>query len=163
MGMADEFSNAPQEFFTALHGKGFIKSAVEPQFYCTACGRFLADRYVSGTCPKCAAPNVRGDECTKCGEWLDPSKIVNPSCKVCGKKPEIREATQYFMDLEAFSPKLKEWLESKKNWKPNVKNKALSLIEEGLVKRAITRDLAWGVPVPLEEAKGKVLYERTAH
>lgn len=147
-----------QEFFLALHNKGFIKSAVEPQFYCTTCSRFLADRYVSGTCPKCGAANVRGDECTKCGEWLDPSKIVSPSCKVCGKKPEIREATQYFMDLEAFAPKLKEWLSSKTDWKPNVKNKALSLIEEGLVKRAITRDLAWGVPVPLEEAKGKVLY-----
>ncbi|MBU2572904.1 MAG: methionine--tRNA ligase [Elusimicrobia bacterium] len=147
-----------QEFFLALHGKGYIKSAAEPQFYCAACGRFLADRYVSGACPKCGADNARGDECTKCGEWLDPSRIVSPACKVCGRKPEIRQATQYFIDLEAFAPQLKDWLESKKNWKPNVRNKALSLIEEGLVKRAITRDLSWGVPVPLEEAKGKVLY-----
>ncbi|HBB68164.1 MAG: methionine--tRNA ligase [Elusimicrobia bacterium GWA2_56_46] len=147
-----------QEFFLALHKKGLIKPAVEDQFYCSACNRFLADRYVSGACPKCGAPDVRGDECTKCGEWLDPSKIISPACKVCGRKPEIRRATQYFMDLKAFAPRLKEWLENKKDWKPNVKNKALSLIEEGLVERAITRDLAWGVPVPLEEAKGKVLY-----
>ena len=147
-----------QEFFTALYKNGYIKAAVEAQFYCTTCARFLADRYVSGSCPKCGAENVRGDECTKCGEWLDPSKIISPKCKVCGKKPEIREATQYFIDLEAFSPKLKAWLETKTDWKPNVKNKALSLIQEGLVKRAITRDLTWGVPVPLEEAKGKVLY-----
>lgn len=147
-----------QEFFLELHKKGHIKPAVEAQFYCMTCGRFLADRYVSGTCPKCGSANVRGDECTKCGEWLDPSKIVSPSCKVCGKKPEIRQATQYFLDLKAFGPRLKDWIESKKDWKPNVKNKALSLIGEGLVERAITRDLTWGVPVPLEEAKGKVLY-----
>lgn len=147
-----------QEFFTDLYKNGYIKAAVEAQFYCTTCARFLADRYVSGSCPKCGAENVRGDECTKCGEWLDPSKIISPKCKVCGKKPEIREATQYFIDLEAFSPRLKAWLETKTDWKPNVKNKALSLIQEGLVKRAITRDLTWGVPVPLDEAKGKVLY-----
>jgi len=147
-----------QEFFTDLYKNGYIKAAVEAQFYCATCARFLADRYVSGSCPKCGAENVRGDECTKCGEWLDPSKIISPKCKVCGKKPEIREATQYFIDLEAFSPRLKAWLESKTDWKPNVKNKALSLIQEGLVKRAITRDLTWGVPVPLKEAKGKVLY-----
>lgn len=147
-----------QEFFIELYKKGYIKAAIEQQFYCTTCARFLADRYVSGSCPKCGAANVRGDECTKCGEWLDPAKIVSPTCKVCGKKPEIRDATQYFIDLEAFSPKLKAWLETKTDWKPNVRNKALSLIQEGLVKRAITRDLAWGVPVPLDEAKGKVLY-----
>ncbi len=153
-----EHAALAQEFFLALHEKGHIKPAVEAQFFCVTCNRFLADRYVSGTCPKCGAANVRGDECTKCGEWLDPSKIVNPSCKVCGKTPEIRQTTQYFLDLKAFAPRLKEWLESKKDWKPNVKNKALSLIEEGLVERAITRDISWGVPVPLEEAKGKVLY-----
>ncbi|HNW43741.1 MAG TPA: methionine--tRNA ligase [Elusimicrobiales bacterium] len=147
-----------QEFFLELHKKGHIKPAVEAQFYCATCNRFLADRYVSGTCPKCGADNVRGDECTKCGEWLDPSKIVKPACKVCGKTPEIRQTTQYFLDLKAFAPRLKEWLETKKDWKPNVKNKALSLIEEGLVERAITRDISWGVPVPLDEAKGKVLY-----
>ena len=147
-----------RKFFLALHKKGFIKAAVEDQFYCAACGRFLADRYVSGSCPKCGAENVRGDECTKCGEWLDPSKIVSPVCKICGRKPEIRRATQYFFDLKAFAPKLKEWLEARTDWKPNVRNKALSLIEEGLVERAITRDLSWGVPVPLDEAKGKVLY-----
>jgi methionyl-tRNA synthetase len=147
-----------QEFFLTLHKKGFIRSAEEDQFYCAACGRFLADRYVSGACPKCGAQNVRGDECTKCGEWLDPSKIVSPSCKICGRKPEVRRARQYFLDLKAFAPGLKEWLESKTDWKPNVRNKALSLIEEGLVERAITRDLTWGVPVPLEEAEGKVLY-----
>jgi len=147
-----------QEFFLELHKKGYIKPKAEAQFFCVSCNRFLADRYVSGTCPKCGAANVRGDECTKCGEWLDPSKIVSPACKVCGKKPEIREATHYFLNLKAFAPRLKDWLESKKDWKPNVKNKALSLIEEGLVERSITRDIPWGVPVPLEEAKGKVLY-----
>jgi len=147
-----------QEFFTELYKKGLIKPAVEQQFYCPKCDRFLADRYVTGSCPKCGAPDVRGDECTKCGEWLEPSKVVNPTCKVCGSKPEIREVTQYFLDLPAFEPKLKAWLESKTDWKPNVKNKALSLISEGLVKRAITRELSWGVPVPLPEAKGKVLY-----
>jgi len=77
-----------QEFFLALHKKGYIKPAVEAQFYCTTCNRFLADRYVSGTCPKCGAAKVRGDECTKCGEWLDPSKIVSPVCKVCGNTVE---------------------------------------------------------------------------
>jgi methionyl-tRNA synthetase len=147
-----------QEFFTDLYKKGFIKPAAEQQFYCPKCDRFLADRYVTGSCPKCGAPDVRGDECTRCGEWLEPSKIVGPACKVCGTKPEIREVTQYFLDLPAFEPKLKAWLEGKTDWKPNVKNKALSMINEGLVKRAITRELSWGVPVPLPEAKGKVLY-----
>ena len=154
----EEHKPISQEFFLTLHKKGFIQAAVEPQFYCAKCARFLADRYVSGSCPKCGADNVRGDECTKCGEWLDPSKIVNPSCKVCGSKPEVKDTTQYFMDLKAFAPQLKAWLETKTDWKPNVKNKALSLIEEGLVKRSITRDISWGVPVPLDEAKGKVLY-----
>lgn len=153
-----EHAALAQEFFLELHKKGHIKPAVEAQFYCAACKRFLADRYVSGTCPKCGADNVRGDECTKCGEWLEPSKIVKPACKVCGKTPEIRQTTQYFLDLKAFAPRLKEWLETKKDWKSNVRNKALSLIEEGLVERAITRDISWGVPVPLNEAKGKVLY-----
>ena len=147
-----------QEFFTDLYKKGHIAAAVEKQFFCVKCDRFLADRYVSGSCPKCSAPNVRGDECTVCGEWLEPSKIISPSCKVCGSKPGIRSATQYFMDLPAFEPKLKAWLESKTDWKPNVRNKALSMINEGLIRRAITRDLTWGVPVPLDEAKGKVLY-----
>ncbi|MDT8287304.1 MAG: methionine--tRNA ligase [Elusimicrobiales bacterium] len=147
-----------QEFFTDLYKKGHIAAAVEKQFFCVKCDRFLADRYVSGSCPKCGAANVRGDECTSCGEWLEPSKVVSPVCKVCGSVPEIRESTQYFLDLPAFEPKLKAWLESRTDWKPNVRNKALSMINEGLVKRAITRDLAWGVPVPLDEAKGKVLY-----
>lgn len=147
-----------QEFFTELYGKGYIKPAEEQQFFCPKCDRFLADRYVTGSCPKCGAAEVRGDECTTCGEWLEPSKVVGPSCKVCGTKPEIREVTQYFLDLTAFAPKLKDWLESKTDWKPNVRNKALSLIKEGLVKRSITRELTWGVPVPLPEARGKVLY-----
>lgn len=147
-----------QEFFLDLYKKGLIQPAAEQQFYCPKCARFLADRYVTGSCPKCGAPEVRGDECTKCGEWLEPSKVVGPSCKVCGTKPEIREVTQYFLDLTAFAPRLKEWLSAKTDWKPNVRNKALSMIEEGLVKRSITRELTWGVPVPLPEAKGKVLY-----
>ncbi len=154
----DEHIPLAQEFFLSLYNKGYIKPKTTPQFFCPKCNKFLADRYVTGTCPKCGADNVRGDECTKCGEWIDQSLLKNPQCKICGGTPELRQTTHYFFNLKAFAPKLKEWLESKKDWKPNVKNKALAFIAEGLVERSVTRDITWGVPVPLPEAKGKVLY-----
>jgi methionyl-tRNA synthetase len=147
-----------QEFFLKLMKAGHIEKADTRQLYCTKCNRFLPDRYVEGICPNCKAEGARGDQCDACGKALDPLELINPKCKICDSTPEIRETTHYFLRLQDFSDRLKEWLQSKEGWRDSVKNFALGWIEEGLRERAITRDLDWGVPVPLKEAKGKVLY-----
>jgi methionyl-tRNA synthetase len=113
---------------------------------------------VQGTCPHCSADGARGDQCDTCGKLIDSLSLVEPKCKICGNTPIIKETNHWFLSLPAFSERLKQWLENKPNWKDNVKKFILSWIEEGLIERSITRDIDWGVPVPLPDAKGKVLY-----
>lgn len=147
-----------QEFFLRLHEKGYLSEKKIVQFYCTHCDRFLADRYVEGECPNCHAGGARGDQCDSCGRSLDQIHLINPYCVTCGNKPEIRETSHWFINLKKFQPKIKSWLDTKMHWKDNVKNFCYGWLETGLEDRAVTRDLKWGVPVPLKGYENKVLY-----
>ena len=147
-----------QEFFTQLYNKEHIQSKVTLQFYCEHDKRYLPDRYVEGTCPKCGAGGARGDQCDKCGQIYDTTTLKEPVCKICGNTPIIRETKHWFLHLDSFRDKLKVWLSGKDYWKENVLNFMMGLLEQGLIERSITRDLSWGVPVPLPDAEGKVLY-----
>ncbi|MBP7562601.1 MAG: methionine--tRNA ligase [Candidatus Cloacimonetes bacterium] len=147
-----------QTFFTELLNNGFINTHSTQQMYCEHDKRFLPDRYVEGLCPHCGAEGARGDQCDTCGKLVDATKLVNPQCKICGNPPVVSETKHWFLDLPKFAKPLKEWLESKTNWKDNVLKFILSWIEDGLIERSITRDINWGVKVPVEGSEGKVLY-----
>lgn len=145
-------------FFTEAHANGYIAEHSDSQFYCESCRRFLADRYLTGACPHCGVPGVRGDECTNCGKWLESLELKNPSCKICGSTPVKRETKHWYLALDKASAGLKDWVERSTHWRDQVRGYVLSLIDKGLKERPITRDMEWGVPVPLADAKGKVLY-----
>lgn len=147
-----------QDFFTKLHEKGFVTEQEIQQMYCASCARFLPDRYVEGICPKCHSDGARGDQCEKCGHWLSPEEIVEPKCKICGSTPEIRSSVHWFLRLDLLQDKLSGWLDTKTDWKDNVKQFCKEWFKAGLKPRAITRDIDWGISVPLEAASGKVLY-----
>lgn len=147
-----------QRFFTDLLEGGFIEEKVEKQLYSVADGMFLADRYVLGTCPKCGHENARGDECPKCGAWLDPLTLIEPRSALSGDRPEVRETKNWYLRLQDFQPKLEAWIGAKDGWKENVLRFVQAMFKEGLRERAITRDLEWGVKVPVDGADGKVLY-----
>ncbi len=147
-----------QEFFSTLLTKGFIDTEVITQFYCEHDKRFLADRYVEGICPFCNEEGARGDQCDHCGKLIDALELKEPKCKLCGNTPVIKETKHWFLDLPKFEPHLREWLETKTYWKDNVHKFIMGWLNDGLRKRAITRDINWGVPLPVEDAEGKVLY-----
>lgn len=147
-----------QHFFTTLYEKGYIFKKTILQPYCENDKKFLPDRYVKGTCPYCGATDQYSDSCEKCGRTFQPGEILNPHCAICGQKPVTKESEHYFYRLSQFSDSLKEWLEKNENLQAEVRNYVLSWIREGLLDWDITRDISWGVPVPLKEAKGKVLY-----
>ena len=147
-----------QEFFLELNKKGKLIVKEIKQLYCPKDKMYLADRYVNGVCPKCGADGARGDQCEKCGSWLDPLTLKNPKCAICGTKPEVKSTKHWYLPMADFQPQLEAWLKEKKDWKDNVMNYCNGWFKEGLRDRAITRDLDWGVPVPLPEAEGKVMY-----
>jgi methionyl-tRNA synthetase len=147
-----------QEFFLNLYNNGYINEKVSKQFYCEYDKRFLPDRYVEGICPYCGAKGARGDQCDNCGKLIDAITLVEPKCKLCGHTPIIKETKHWYLKLQAFEEKLKKWIDSKDYWKENVKNFISAWLKDGLIERAITRDIDWGVPVPLPDAEGKVLY-----
>ncbi len=147
-----------QDFFLKIYKKGLIEPKSVKQLYCPKCRMFLADRYVEGRCPHCGKEGARGDQCEACGRWIDPLQLISPRCKICGSSPEIKETKHWFFRLDLMQERLEKWLLGKKHWKDNVIRFALGWLREGLKPRAITRDLDWGVPVPLPEAKNKVLY-----
>jgi len=147
-----------QEIFTTLYKKGFFKKKTEKQLYDPKKDMFLPDRYVKGTCPNCSFEEAYGDQCENCGTSLSPSELINPVSALSGEKPEVKETEHWYMPLGDIQPKFETWLETRENWKPNVMGQVKSWLNDGLADRAATRDLSWGVPVPLDEAKGKVLY-----
>ena len=147
-----------QDFFLTLYKKNYLEERNIKQFFCINDNMFLTDRYVEGICPNCKTLGARGDQCEICGKWLEPTMLIEPKCKLCGNTPEIRETKHWFFKFSEFQDTLKNWINSKKNWKENVSNFCNGWFKEGLLDRAVTRDLEWGVPVPLEDAKGKVLY-----
>jgi methionyl-tRNA synthetase len=147
------------EIFRTLYDKGeFIEKSSE-QYYDEKAGCFLADRYIKGTCPHCGNENAYGDQCEKCGTALSPNELINPHSTVSGSKPLLRETLHWYLPLDKYEPWLKKWiLEDHKDWKSNVYGQCKSWFDQGLLPRAVSRDLDWGVPVPVEGAKGKVLY-----
>lgn len=147
-----------QAFFRRVYDKGYIRPQVTKQLYCPKCSMFLADRYVEGTCPNCGYEEARGDQCEACGRWIEPTDLIDPRCKTCGARPDVRETTHWFFALSQFQEPLRRWLDSKQNWKPNVRRFCEGWFKAGLQDRSVTRDLGWGIPVPLKEAAGKVLY-----
>lgn len=147
-----------QYFFKKLYEKGFIFKRSIWQPYCENCKKFLPDRYVKGICPYCGAPDQYSDSCEKCGRTFQPGEIKDPHCAICGSKPTSKQSEHYFFKLSHLSDALKRWLVKNQNLQSGVKNYVLNWIEEGLRDWDITRDIPWGVPIPLEEAKGKVLY-----
>lgn len=147
-----------QEFFTTLNDKGYFKKKTEKQLYDAKSDMFLPDRYVKGTCPNCSFPEAYGDQCENCGTSLSPTELIDPISALSGEKPELKETEHWYMPLGDTQDKLEKWLDSRENWKPNVMGQVKSWLNDGLADRAATRDLTWGVPVPLEGAEGKVLY-----
>ncbi|MDP8888537.1 MAG: methionine--tRNA ligase [Thermoproteota archaeon] len=145
-----------QYVFNQLRKNGHIYDQNVIQFYCTYDNKFLPDRYVIGRCPYCNAENQYSDLCEKCGRV--PDQILEPKCAICGRPPLKRESKHYFFRLSSFEEKLKKWLLSNTHLQPDVKNYVINWINEGLQDWDITRDLSWGVPIPLPEAKGKVFY-----
>jgi methionyl-tRNA synthetase len=147
-----------QDFFLKLYDKGYIRQQEVKQYYCIPCGRFLPDRYIEGECPHCHRSGARGDQCESCGRWLEPELLINPRCKICGSAPEMRSTIHWYFRLSEFQEALEKWQESKARWKSNVREFSSGWFNEGLTDRSITRDIDWGIPVPLEGAEGKVLY-----
>ena len=135
---------------------GYIEARQTEQLYSEADHKFLADRYVVGTCPKCGFENARGDECPRCGASYDATELKNPRSKLTNSPLVLKPTKHWFLLLDRFKDRLKEWLQTK-NWKPNVTNFIKDYIDH-LHPRAITRDMTWGIPVPLPDAEGKVLY-----
>jgi len=146
-----------QDFFLRLNDNGYIYPETMESPYCESCGRFLPDRYVEGTCPYCGGL-ARGDQCDACGKTLEAGELVDPRCKLCGETPVMRETEHLFFELSAFRQELLDWLEDKDFWRGNVITFTRNWIREGLEDRAVTRDLEWGVPVPLEGYERKRLY-----
>jgi methionyl-tRNA synthetase len=147
------------EFFRTLYDKGAFIEKTSEQYYDEEAGAFLADRYITGTCPHCGNPSAYGDQCEQCGTSLSPQELVNPTSTLSGSKPVLRETRHWYLPLDSYEPWLKEWiLEQHKEWKPNVYGQCKSWLDQGLQPRAVSRDLDWGVPVPVEDAEGKVLY-----
>lgn len=145
-----------QQFFLDLFNNGFIEERMTEQLYSETDNKFLADRYVVGTCPRCGFENARGDECQKCGSSYEATDLKNPRSKITNTPLKLKTTKHWFLLLDRFKEELYQWLETK-DWKPNVTNFVKGYIDE-LRPRAITRDMSWGVPVPLPDAEGKVIY-----
>ncbi len=148
------------EFFKTLHENGSFDVESSEQFYDEAEGEFLADRYITGTCPNCKSGGAYGDQCEKCGSSLNPRDLINPQSALSGNKPVLKETKHWYLPLNKYEDFLKEWILEghAKDWKPNVYGQVKSWIDSGLHPRAVTRDLNWGIPVPVKGGEGKVLY-----
>jgi methionyl-tRNA synthetase len=150
-----------QGIFKKLDAAGFISERVIEQLYCGKCGRFLADRYVLGTCPHCGYAGARGDQCEACGKLLDPTELKGPRCSVCGSEPALKSTKHLYIDLPAIKDRLEKWMakaSSEGFWAFNAVKMTEAWIRDGLRERAITRDLKWGIPVPKAGYEDKVFY-----
>lgn len=149
-----------QDFFKVLYEKGKFTEEISEQYFDEQAGEFLADRYIVGTCPNCGNENAYGDQCEKCGSTLSPSELINPKSMLSGNVPILKETKNWYLPLNEYEDFLNEWIIEghKDDWKPNVYGQVKSWLNDGLKPRAMTRDLNWGVPVPLPNAEGKVLY-----
>ncbi len=147
------------EFFRKLYDEGKFIQKTSEQYYDEEAKMFLADRYITGECPHCHNEKAYGDQCEKCGTALSPTELINPVSTVSGSKPVMKETTHWFLPLDQYQEWLEKWiLEGHKEWRPNVYGQCKSWLDMGLQPRAVSRDLDWGIPVPVEGAEGKVLY-----
>jgi methionyl-tRNA synthetase len=147
-----------QDFFLNLLDKGYVVKQTMIAPYDPGAKRFLPDRYVEGTCPFCQFSQARGDQCDNCGRPLDPQQLIEPRSKISGEPPEFRETEHFFLDLAQLNEPLLAWARKQTHWRPNVYNFTINFLEQGLQPRAITRDLEWGVPIPLEGYDDKRIY-----
>ncbi|MCP3974467.1 MAG: methionine--tRNA ligase [bacterium] len=148
-----------QEFFMKLLENGYLYKQKSEQYYDSEAEQFLPDRYVEGTCPHCGYEHARGDQCDNCGRTLDSTDLINPISKRSGSTPVLRETEHYNWKLSAFEDRLLEWLNTKKGWRPHVINFAKGMIEDGLIDRAFTRDISWGIALPVDDlGEGKRIY-----
>ena len=147
------------DFFRTLYDKGVFVEKESEQYYDEEAKTFLADRYITGECPHCHFPKAYGDQCEHCGSTLSPNELINPKSAVSGSKPVLKKTKHWYLPLDKYQPWLEKWiLEEHKEWRPNVYGQCKSWIDMGLQPRAVSRDLDWGIPVPVEGAEGKVLY-----
>ena len=149
-----------QEFFLTLHSKGLLTEETSEQYFDTQANAFLADRYIVGTCPRCGHPNAYGDQCEKCGSTLSPNELINPRSTLSGTAPILKPTKHWYLPLQDYEPWLREWILNSHaaDWRPSVYGQCKSWIDAGLLPRAMTRDLDWGIKVPLPGTEGKVLY-----
>jgi len=146
------------DFFETLYNKGIFTEEITEQYYDEKAQSFLADRYITGTCPKCGYEHAYGDQCENCGSTLNATDLINPKSTLSGEPPVRRETKNWFLPLEKYEEQLRAYIESHPEWKPNVYGQCQSWLKAGLQPRAMTRDLDWGVKVPVKDAEGKVLY-----
>jgi methionyl-tRNA synthetase len=144
--------------FRTLYDKGHITTHTTSQLYCEFDQRYLPDRYVEGTCPYCGYTSARGDQCDNCGRTLDAPDLLDPRCKLCGNTPVVRETEHFFLDLPAFEEQLLTYIDSQGHWRPNVQNFVRNWLQEGLKQRPVSRDIEWGIPVPVEGYEHKIMY-----
>ena len=154
----ENHARVTQDMFLRLHKLGYIYEAEQTMLYDPQVERFLPDRYVEGTCPHCGYDEARGDQCDQCGRTMDALELLNPRSRLSDATPEPRSTTHFFLKLSAFNDRLTEWVEQQTHWRPAVRNFTLGLLREGLHDRAITRDINWGVPIPLDGYEGKRIY-----
>ena len=156
---SDIHEKMASDFFRTLYDKGVFIEKESEQYYDEEAGQFLADRYITGTCPHCKNERAYGDQCEACGTSLNATDLINPKSTISGSRPVLRKTKHWYLPLDRYEGFLREWiLEGHKEWKPNVYGQCKSWLDMGLQPRAVSRDLDWGVPVPVEGAEGKVLY-----
>jgi len=154
----DNHAEVTQDMFLKLLQHGYLYEAEQTLLYDPTAERFLPDRYVEGACPHCSFEGARGDQCDNCGRTLDALELINPRSKLSDATPEPRTTRHHFLKLSAFNERLTDWIEQQEHWRPAVRNFTLGMLREGLHDRAITRDIAWGVPIPLEGYDSKRIY-----
>ena len=155
---SDTHKKVASDFFRTLYDKGEFLERESEQYYDEEAKTFLADRYITGECPHCHNPHAYGDQCEKCGKDLSPTELINPESKVSGSKPVLRKTKHWYLPLDKHQECLGPWIASHPEWRPNVSGQCKSWLDMGLQPRAVSRDLDWGIPVPVEGAEGKVLY-----
>jgi len=147
-----------QDIFLTLLDRDYIYKATVSQPFCSRCQRFLPDRYIEGTCPYCQASGARGDQCDACGKPINPVELIDPQCRLCGTTPQFKDSEHFFLRLSAFADRLLAWVKQQTHWRLNVFNFTKRYLEEGLRDRAITRDIDWGIPVPVDGFEDKRIY-----
>ena len=154
----DNHRQVVHDVFRTLYDKDYMYKDTMRLPYCPSCQRSLPDRYIEGSCPYCSNPNARGDQCDACGKTLNPEDLLGPRCNICGNTPEFRDSEHFFLRLSAFQKPLLDWVHRQSHWKINVLNFTRSYLEDGLRDRAISRDITWGVPIPMEGYDSKRIY-----